>query len=569
MTKRSDDFTGRMRVICIFLFIVAGLLLYRLFDIQVISFEKYRDKADRQYSALASNSPIASRGNIYFKEKNGQLVSAAITKEGYSLIINPSIIKEPEKIYSQIFPIVQIDREDFLKRSQKPNDVYELISHYLNQAQADQIKKLGIKGVSVAKEDWRFYPAGNLASQVLGFVGYSGNDRLGQYGVEKYYENYLKGTDESAARNSLAGAFLGLSRDIFSSLEIKNDLVLTIEPSVQGFLETTLGKVLQKYSAESAGGVIIDPKTGKILAMASKPDFEPNNYGKAENPSLYMNPIVSSIFEVGSVMKPITLASAIDSGKITSDTTYYDLGYVVLDKARLENYDGKGRGKVNMQEVLNQSLNTGAVFAMEQMGKENFKNYLLNFGLGEKTGIALPDEVKGDVKSLASPREVEYATASFGQGIAPTPIEFATAFSALANGGYLVRPYIIIDPPAGGQNQPAVKRQVIKKETSEDITRMLVKVVDTALVGGAAKVEHYSIAAKTGTAQLPFVDKKGYSDDNLHVFVGYAPAFDAEFLILLYLKKPKDAKYASNTLTSPFMDTMKFLLNYYEIPPDR
>lgn len=564
MTKRSDDFSGRLRIICIFLFIVAGILLYRLFDMQVLSFEKYRGQADRQYGVSDSGASLAGRGNLYFREKNGQLVTAAVTKEGYSLIINPSAIKEPEKIYSQISPIVQLDRDDFLRRSQKPNDTYELISHYLNQDQADRIKKLAIKGVDAAKEDWRFYPAGRLASQVLGFVGYSGDDRLGQYGVEKYYENYLKGTNETAGRNSLAGAFLGLSRGMFSALEIKNDLVLTIEPSVQGFLEAVLEQTKQKYSAESAAGVILEPKTGKILAMASKPDFEPNNYGQAESLALYRNPIVSSIFELGSVMKPITLASAIDSGKITPDTAYYDAGYLVLDKARIENYDGKGRGTVSMQEVLNQSLNTGAVFAMEQMGKENFKNYLLNFGLGEKTGITLPDEAKGDVKSLAGPREVEYATASFGQGIAVTPLEFAAAFGALANGGYLMQPYII-----EGQNQPAAKRQVIKKETGEDITRMLVKVVDTALVGGAAKVEHYSIAAKTGTAQLPFPDKKGYSDDYLHVFTGYAPAFDPRFLVLLYLEKPQGAKYASNTLTAPFMDTTKFLLNYYEVPPDR
>ncbi len=190
---------------------------------------------------------------------------------------------------------------------------------------------------------------------------------------------------------------------------------------------------------------------------------------------------------------------------------------------------------------------------------------MINFGLGEKTGIDLPDEIKGNISNLDSPREIEAATASFGQGIAPTPIEFTMAFSALANGGYLVQPYIV----ETSQSQPVIRRQVIKKETSEEITRMLVKVVDEALLGGTVKLDHYSIAAKTGTAQIPNENQKGYSENYLHTFIGYAPAYDPKFLVFLYLKKPQGVKYASHSLTPAFMDITKFLLNYYEIPPDR
>ncbi len=571
MSKRSDDFPGRIRIIAVLFCVIAGILIYRLFDLQVVSANKYREEANRQYSVFNSESSISSRGTIYFREKSNQLVSAAVVKEGYQMVINPSILKNPEDVYDKIFSVIPVDREDFLRRAKKENDIYEIISHRVEQEQADKIRSMNISGLDFTKEDWRFYPAGKLASHVLGFVGYANNSlsRSGQYGIEKFYEDFLKQTSENAARNSFAEAFLGLSRDIFArSLENKQDLVLTIEPSVQGFLETALEKILEKYSAESAGGIIIDPKTGKILAMAAKPDFDPNYYNKVENQNFFLNPLVSSIFEIGSVMKPITISSALDAGKITPETTYYDAGYLIIDKTRIKNYDGKGRGTVDMQAVLDNSLNTGAMFVMRQMGKENFRNYVLNFGFGEKTGIDLPDEIKGNVSSLESPREIEYATASFGQGIAPTPIEFAAAFSALANGGYLVQPYII-DPPAGGQNRPVIKRQVIKKETSEEITRMLVKVVDNALVGGTVKVDRYSIAAKTGTAQIPLENKKGYSEDYLHSFIGYAPAFDAKFLTFLYLKRPKAANFASNTLTQPFMDITKFLLNYYQVPPDR
>ncbi len=566
MIKRLDDFSSRIRIIGILLFFIAGVLIYRLFDLQIINSAYYREKANRQYTASQIKSPIANRGTIYFREKDGKLVSAAVIKEGYKLVINPSVLKNSEDAYGKISAIIPVDKDDFLKRAKKENDVYEEVAHYLDSDKAEEVDKLSINGVSIVPEDWRFYPGGNLASHVLGFVGYQNNDRVGQYGIEKSYEDYLKGAAKSTANNSFAESFLGLSRELFlNNMEDKREVILTIEPSVQGYLEKTLEKVIAQYSAEGGGGIILDPKTGKIIAMAAKPDFDPNFYNKTEKFSFLPNPNISSIFEMGSVMKPITISSALDKGSITSQSTYYDNGYLIIDNTRIENYEVKVRGKVDIQAILNNSLNTGAVFVMRQLGKENFRNYVSNFGLGEKTNIELPDEISGNIKSLTSPREIEYATASYGQGIAVTPLEFAAAFSALANGGQLVQPYIV----EKAENKPIIKRQVIKKETSEEITRMLAKVVDEALLGGTVKMEHYSIAAKTGTAQMPFEDQKGYSDEYLHAFVGYAPAFDAKFLIFLYIKKPQGVQYASHSLTQPFIDLTKFLLNYYAIAPDR
>ncbi len=566
MIKRLDDFSGRIRIIGILIFFVAGVLIYRLFDLQIVNSDYYREKADRQYTASQIKSPIANRGTIYFREKDDKLVSAAVIKEGYKLVINPNVIKNSEDVYGKISAIIPVNKEDFLKSVKKENDAYEEITHYLDSDKAEAIGKLAILGVSVISEEWRFYPGGNLASHILGFVGNNGKDLVGQYGIEKSYEDYLKGVSEISTGNSFAESFLGLSRELFlKNIENKREVVLTIEPSVQGYLEKALEKVIAQYSAESAGGIILDPKTGKILAMAAKPDFDPNFYNKVEKHALFLNPLVSNRFEMGSVMKPLTISSALDQGSITAQSTYYDSGYLVIDNTRIENYEVKVRGEVNMQTVLEQSLNTGAVFAMRQLGKENFHNYMSNFGLGEKTNIELPDEINGDIKGLNSPREIEYATASFGQGIALTPLEFATAFAALANGGFLVQPYIV----EKAENKPIIKRQVIKKETSEEITRMLAKVVDEALLGGTVKMTRYSIAAKTGTAQMPFENQKGYSDDYLHTFIGYAPAFDAKFLIFLYIKKPQGVQYASHSLTPPFMDIAKFLLNYYTIAPDR
>ena len=567
MTRHLDDFSGRIRFIAVLLFIFAGILVYRLFDLQVISASYWQDKASHQYVASQPESSIANRGTIYFREKNNQIVSAAAIKEGFSAVINPSTLKNPEEVYDKISSVIPIEREEFLRQAKKENDSFEIISRRLEAEKAEALKKMAIIGLNIIPEEWRFYPGENLASHVLGFVGYKNNDLVGQYGIEKSFEDFLKGTSEDALRSSFTEAFLGVSREIFLfSPYNKKDVILTIEPSVQGFLERALEKILEKYSAESAGGIIIEPETGKILAMAAKPDFDPNFYNKVKNPGLFLNPLVSNFFEMGSVFKPITISSAIDAGRINSQTTYFDSGSLTIDKYEIKNYDEQARGKVNIQTVLNKSLNTGAVFAMRQLGKDNFRDYVTSFGLGEKTGIELPDEIRGDISGLKSPREVEYATASFGQGIALTPLGFTAAFSVLANGGKLVQPYII----ENGENKPIIKREVLKKETSEEITRMLVKVVDEALLGGSVKIEHYSIAAKTGTAQIPLENKKGYDENMyLHAFVGYAPAFDAKFLAFLYLKKPQGVRYAAYSLTPAFMDITKFLLNYYEVPPDR
>ena len=338
-------------------------------------------------------------------------------------------------------------------------------------------------------------------------------------------------------------------------------------------MEKILDDAFVKWEAERAGAVVIDPQTGRIIAMAFRPTFDPNHYGAEKSLDVFINPAIEHVYELGSTFKPLTMAAGVDLGKVSPKTTYFDAGYLIINGRRIENYDGKGRGTVDMQTVLNESLNTGAVFAMRQIGVGPFKDYLYRFGLADKTGIELPGEVAGNLANLESGREIESATASFGQGVAVTPLAFLRAVSALANGGKLVRPFIIekilFDGAPDAVTEPQIKEGSVKPQTSEEITRMLVKVVDEALVGGTLKNEHYSIAAKTGTAQLPSKSGPGYSDEYLHSFFGYAPAYNAKFAIVMFLVKPQGARYASQTLSEPFMETMKFLLNYYNVPPDR
>ncbi|MCX6731707.1 MAG: penicillin-binding protein 2 [Candidatus Parcubacteria bacterium] len=532
----------------------------------------YKSEANKQYVAPAGNN--FDRGNIYFTKKDGQLISAAVIKNGFQAVINPKIIKDPENIYERLSKIVSLDKDDFLKRSQK-DDSYEVIAHRLDSDTAAKIKDLNIKGLSIFSESWRSYPADSLASKILGFVGYKGNELTGRYGLEQYYESVLARDDKNNSINSFAEILTDIKGVISGDTSKKGDIVLTIEPNVQLALENNLEKALKKYEAKTAAGIIIEPKTGKILAMAAKPDFNPNSYGENKDLAVFTNPNVESVFEMGSIMKSLTVAAAVDQGKITVDTRYNDAGYVDVEGTRLNNFDKKARGNVSIQDVLNNSINTGAVFVMRQLGKEKFRDYLINYGFGEKTNIDLPAEVPGMISNVTkSPREIEYATASFGQGFAVTPIEMASAFSSLANGGFLMKPYIVEEIKLQGAKDkeigPEIRRTVLKKETTEEVSRMLTTVFDKALLNGIYKMDHYSVAAKTGTAQSVVEGQKGYQEgEYVHTFFGYTPAFDAKFLTLLILVKPKNVQYAAYSLSEPFVNITKFLLNYYEVPPDR
>ena len=570
MPKMSSS--SRIRFISILMIIAAGAIVSRLFFVQVIHGSEYSESADRQYAAPAYN--IFERGTISFKEKNGRLISAATLKSGFILAIAPSDIKNDEETFISLSSVVTLSREEFMVKAAKKEDPYEELAHRLTQDDADKINSLNLPGVSLYKEKWRFYPAGSLAAHALGFVAYDGDLLSGRYGLERHYENVLNRSESDLYANFFAEVFANLKKTLFTdSSRREGDLVLTIDPGLQIELEKELETIETKYSSKLTGGVVINPKDGRIYAMGKIPAFDLNNF-KEEDPAVFSNPLVEDVYEFGSIIKPLTMAAALDAGAVTAKTKYDDTGSVTLNERTIYNFDKKGRGVVDMQEVLNQSLNTGAVFVMQKLGKEKFKEYFLGYGIGDKTGIDLPSEGRNLISNLSSGRDIEFANASFGQGIALTPIAAVRALSVLANGGYLITPHIVekIDYKGGFSSTPSFppKGQAIKKSSSEEITRMLVNVVDNALMGGTVKMDHYSVAAKTGTAQLLNEETGAYYEDRyLHSFFGYFPAYDPSFLIFLYTVDPEEEKYASQTLTGPFMNLAKFLINYYELPPDR
>lgn len=551
---------------------VFALSVWRLFSLQIVQGKAYAAAAQRQY--INPSSGLFDRGSISMEERDGTRMSAATIAYGAELVVDGTKIGDAERAYTLLAPIVSLDHADFIKKTSARSDVYIEIAHHLTTAQASAVTALKLPGVSVEAEQWRTYPGGELAAHVIGFVGYDGTNTLaGRYGLERYYNDVLTRSTTSSL-NFFAEIFGEIKEGVFDRKPREGDIVTTIEPNVQAMLEDSLKAVQAKWHPEEGGAIVINPKTGEIYAMAAFPTFDPNNFSRVANDSVFTDPLVERAYEMGSVIKPLVMAGALDAGAVTPSTTYNDTGTIKIDGATIHNYDNKARGVIPMQEILSQSLNVGMAFVAHQLGNDGVRKYLLSFGIGEETGIDLPGEIHGTVSNLSSPRALEYATASFGQGISMTPIETVRALSALGNGGYLVDPHLVkeIDYTVGPKAiiAPNPPKQILKPGTSEAITRMLVRVVDEKLANGTAKMEHYAIAAKTGTAQIAYPNKRGYYDDRyLHSFFGYFPAYDPQFLVFYYIVHPLGAQYASNTLTDSFVNTTKFLINYYQLPPDR
>lgn len=561
----------RIRFLAIGLVLVAGLFVLKLFYLQVVKGEEFAARADRQY-LIPTNSTF-DRGTIFLSNRDGSLFSAATTRQGFKIQVKTDLVADSEALYQTLNAITPIDRNTFIMKVVGHPNSYQDVASHLSEEAAQQIKNLALPGVTVVKEKWRFYPGGSLAAHTIGLMAYAGDDYVGRYGLESSYDELLSRSGAPSFAEFFAQLFLDLGGDLFRDKSGREgDLILTVEPTVQNTLEKSLQTVAGAYEAESAGGVIMDPTTGEIYALAAWPAFHPGE--KQDNIEILTNPLVERVFEMGSIIKPLTMAAALDAEVVTPATTYFDAGTIKVGIATIGNYDGQSRGTVSMQEVLNQSLNTGAVFAMQQLGRDRFRQYMLDFGVGEETGIELPNEISGLVTNFRSNRDVEYATASFGQGFAITPLETVRALAALGNGGYLPSPHLVkqikyTNSTTWSPNYP-YGRRVLSGEASEEITRMLVKVVDEALRGGTMKMSNYRIAAKTGTAQIANLEAGGYYEDRyLHSFFGYFPAYEPKFIVFLYMVYPKGVRYASETLTEPFFDLTKFLISYYNLPPDR
>lgn len=550
----------------------AFIILCRLFFIQILNGSMYEERAQKQYIKPISNT--IERGSIYFSQKNGDKIAVAGMKEGYNISINPKFIKNNEQVYNALSQYIDIEKEQFISKTKSTDSPYFELLKRVDSATGQSIALLRIPGVTAQRESWRVYPGDELASNTIGLTGENKEGKVaGRYGLESYYENVLSRKNNASNLNFFAELFSDIKKTVLESKNTEGDIVSSIEPTIQSYLEKTLSDTANKWKSDKIGGIIMDPKTGEIYAMAQIPSFNPNNLSNIKDVKVLSNRLVEDSYEMGSIIKPLTMAVGIETGAVNEKSTYKDDGSLVLNGRKISNHDGKAHGITTMQDVLSQSLNVGAATIAQRTGYDIFSDYFFKLGMGEKTGIDQPNEQKGLVKNLTTKRDVEIATASYGQGISLTPVQTIRALSVLANGGLLIRPHVIkeIEYTDGNiEKNNSTSTRIFSKNSIDSVTNMLIELVDKALKNGQVKMEHYSIAAKTGTAQIADPVNGGYYKDRyLHSFFGYFPAYNPKFIVFIYHTNPKGAEYASETLTDPFMQLTKLLINYYEIAPDR
>lgn len=568
--KSEDEIGARIKLILLFFFFALFALAARLFVLQITNHRAYVKAAAGQHQTVQAMDP--ERGGIYGQDRSGALTPLALNKVYKNLIASPKLIANPDEAAGLVAEFFGADRELMRRKLGNPKDGYEILVKRVEPDRAEEFMKKGIVGLSFEEERRRIYPHGARAAHVVGFVSKQSDEEVGRYGIERFADIDLRGERGVLDGAKDSGGFLiALGRRILHPQKNGSDVVLTIDDNIQTKSEEVLRAAKEKWSAESGGVLVLEPATGRILAMAGDPSFNPNEFGKEEDLSIFLNPLTESVYELGSVLKPLTMAGALDASVITPTSTYTDTGEVQIGGYRIKNFDGNAYGVQTMAQVLERSLNTGMVFVSRVLGHERQKDILRRFGLGVPANVDVPGEVTGSITNLNAGRDIDFATASFGQGISVTPLQLALAIGAIANEGKLMRPYIIdrVVDDAGNEDKKTsqVVREVIQKETAETLTKMLVSVVQNGFENHAG-VKGYFVAGKTGTAQIPNPAGRGYSDEVRHTFVGYAPAFHPKFLVLLQLNKPKGNRFAANTLTPAFHDLAEYMLNYYQIPPD-
>src|SRR4030042_2999514 len=531
----------RINLILVVFFVFSMAIMAKLFYIQVIKGDYYKALAQGMFNI--EEQIVGERGEIFFK--NGEPL--AINMDWPLVFASPAEMSGKEETAGKLAEALSLDKEAVLEKLEKDN-VYEVIKKKITDEESQKVKDLDLEGIYLGKKTGRYYPQEAFASQLIGFLD---NNLEGQYGIEEYYNDDLKGKRNQGGK----------------------DLVLTVDYFIQFKAEELLAKAKQDLDIEGAEIVVINPNSGEILALANFPNFNPNQYSLVSDFSIFKNGATQEIFEPGSVFKPITVASALEEEKVTPETTYIDTGSVKIGGYTIYNYGNRVWGERSIIEVLERSINTGAVFVQRQLGNSLFLKYIEKFSFFKPTGIDL-DEVYSENKEFKKGYEINFATASFGQGIEVTPIQLIKAYSAIANEGKMARPFVvkqIVDKNQVLETNPIISEEpVVSAKTANQLVAMLVSVVENGY-SKSAGIPGYYVAGKTGTAQISFaalgMDKRGYSDKTWQSFVGFAPAFDPQFLILVKLNNPK-ANTDEYSAAPIFRELAKSILDYYQIPSD-
>lgn len=521
---------------------------------------------------------VAKRGTVSLQDPHdGTLYPVAANELAWQVYADPRSMKDRVAAARAIAPILGMDEADVIGiLTRRPDSAYAPLAKRVGADVVDKIRAANIEGVGFVQMTRRIYPEKGIGGHLIGFAsGDEANGLKGRYGIESSLDDLLTGTPGHLVAEKDAGG----RRLVFGDMALEEaedgaDVVLTIDRNIQYRACQLIGQAVARHQADGGSIVVMEPNSGAVMAMCSVPDFDPSEYGKTKDISTFNNPVTFSPYEPGSIFKAVTVAAGLDAQKIEPKSTYNDTGEEKIDDFTIRNSDKKAHGIQTMTQALDESLNTGMIYIQRLLGKDRFRTYVKEFGFGEKTGVELRPDSKGDVTNLDRKGSIFAATASFGQGITTTPLQMVAAYGALANGGTLYRPHVVKEIRRSDgrveRTQPKPISQPISRRASRLVTGMLISVVENGH-GKRAGVPGYWVAGKTGTAQVARTDGVvGYQKDaTIGSFAGFAPAHDPKFVMLVKIDRPRDTAWAESSAAPVFGEMAKFLLQYLNIPPDR
>jgi cell division protein FtsI (penicillin-binding protein 3) len=556
----------RFRIYLVSAFFIGslGIVLARAYQLQVLQKEKLASLALSGYRGVVKLPP--KRGTIY--DRKGR--ELAVTVEVESIFAHPRHVQNKSQVARDLAKALGTGEQAMLEllKSERP---FVWLERKAPPDRVAKVKALGIDGVGFTTEARRYYPGKEIAGHVLGFAG---EDNQGLEGLEKKYDSFLKGPDlDFVQMRDALGRPFSMSRPETKDQQVR-DLVLTLDKDIQYATEQALRRAVEETSAKSGHSIVVDPETGEVLAMAVVPLYNPNVF-REHQPYHWRNRAVTDSYEPGSTIKAYLLAAALDSGLVSPETKFFcENGEYKVGRNTIRDHDRKGYGFLTVNEIITYSSNIGAVKIGERIGYKRFIEYLKRFGFAEKTGIELPGEREGFVRPIKEAKEIDQATTYFGQGMTVNSLQLVMAMAAVANGGKLMRPFLVkeVREPGGKvieKTEPHVVRKVLSAEAARHSARILENAVGETGTGFPAAVSGYRVAGKTGTAQKVDPGTRRYSDKNyIALFVGFAPADKPRMLMVVVVDEPEKKKYGGLAAAPVFREVGAWTMNRLQINPD-
>ncbi|HSX40238.1 MAG TPA: penicillin-binding protein 2 [Candidatus Saccharimonadales bacterium] len=554
----------RYRTVLLFLLVSLLAITARLFYWQVVKAQELSDLGQSQYGSLIKVP--ATRGVI----KTNDNFPIAANKIAYLVFANPKEIKNKNEVTTLLSPILEQDSAS-ISASLSLKDRFWVPLGQIDAQKKDQIKTFNLAGIGFEQQQTRFYPEASMAAHLLGFVGKNQNgDDQGYFGIEGYYDRLLRGKGGYALQihDAFGKPILAKASETVGQVE-GSSLVLSVDRSIQYIAEKKLTDGVEKFGARAGMVAIMDPKTGNILALSAVPSFDPATYQKYDG-SLYKNPFITNLYEPGSTFKPLVMSAALDAHLIKPDTKCpVCAGPVSVGGYDLHTWNDKYYKDTTMTDVIIHSDNTGMVFVAEKLGLDRMLEALSKFGIGQTTGIDLQGEVTNQLKPKDQWYAVDLATTGFGQGISVTAMQMLDAFSAIANEGKRMEPHVATKVITANGEEVSIAPKVLDQPISAATAKVMTEIMVNAVNKGEAqfaRLKGYRIAGKTGTASIPVA---GHYDPTKTIasFVGFGPADDPKFLMLVVIDRPTSSIYGAETAAPVFFDIAKDILNYYNIPP--